>query len=41
MFREWDTAMTTYLSTWTGRNSYGIGATERIIIEAAVREIYA
>jgi hypothetical protein len=40
-FREWDTAMTTYLSAWTGRNSYGIGATKRVIFEAAVREIYA
>jgi hypothetical protein len=40
-FREWDTAMTTYLSSWTGRNSYGVGATERVMIEAAVREVYS
>jgi len=40
-FKEWDTEMTEYLSSWTGRNSYGVGATERIMLETAVIEIYA
>lgn len=35
-FKQWDQIMTDYLSAWTGRNSYGIGATERIMIEEAV-----
>ena len=40
-FKEWDQAMTDYLSEWTRRNSYGVGATERVMIETAVFEIYA
>lgn len=39
-FKEWNKAMTAYLSAWTGRNSYGIGATERIMIERAVDNLY-
>jgi hypothetical protein len=40
-FKEWDAAMTTYLSEFTRRNSYGVGATERVMINVAVAEIYA
>lgn len=40
-WKEWDAAMTAYLSEWTKRNSYGIGATERVMVETAVIEIYA
>jgi hypothetical protein len=40
-WKEWDAAMTTYLSSWTGRNSYGVGATERVMLETAVIKIYA
>lgn len=40
-WKEWDQAMTDYLSEWTRRNSYGVGATERVMIETAVIEIYA
>lgn len=38
-FREWDQAMTDYLSQWTGRNSYGVGASERVMIEEEVDRI--
>lgn len=40
-FKEWDAAMTAYLSEFTGRNSYGIGATERVMIDVEVNKIYA
>lgn len=36
-FREWDTAMTAFPSTGTGRNSYVIGSTDRAVIEAATQ----
>ena len=35
-FKLWDKAMTAYVSGFTGRNSYGIGPTERIMIEQEV-----
>lgn len=34
-WKVWDAAMTTYLSGWTRRNSYGIGATERKMLDQA------
>jgi hypothetical protein len=40
-FKEWDAAMTVYVSEFTGRNSYGIGATERVMINVEVAKIYA
>lgn len=38
-WKVWDEAMTAYLSAWTHRDSYGIGATERIMLEAEVDRI--
>jgi hypothetical protein len=40
-WKEWNAEMTAYLSSWTGRNSYGIGATERVMISTATMKIYA
>jgi len=39
-FKVWDAAMTAYLSGFTGRNSYGVGATERVMLENAIDELY-
>ena len=37
-WKVWDQAMTDYLSAWTRRNSYGIGATERrMILDAYIQ----
>ena len=38
--KVWDAAMTTYLSAYTGRNSYGVGPTERVMIENAIEALY-
>jgi len=37
---EWGQTMTDFLSAWTGRNSYGVGPTERVMIENALSELY-
>ena len=39
VFKEWNQALTDYFSSWTQRNSYGIGATERVMVENAVAAI--
>ncbi|KKL90572.1 hypothetical protein LCGC14_1903350 [marine sediment metagenome] len=39
-WKVWNQAMTDWLSAWTRRNSYGIGATERIMVENAVNALY-
>lgn len=39
-YKVWDAAMTAYFSAWTGRNSYGVGSTERIMVDAAWTELY-
>ena len=36
VFKEWNQAMTDYLSAWTHRNSWGVGATERRMLEDAL-----
>ncbi len=38
--KVWNQAMTDYLSAWSGRNSYGIGPTERIMLENANNLLY-
>jgi hypothetical protein len=39
-FKVWDAQMTAYLSSWTRRNSYGVGPTERVMIENAISVLY-
>ena len=39
-FKEWNNAMTVFLSHWTGRNSWGVGPTERVMIENAIQTLY-
>lgn len=38
-FKEWDQALTDYFSAWTGRNSYGYGPTEKLMVEEAIRNL--
>jgi hypothetical protein len=39
MFKTWDAEMTRYFSAWTGRNSYGMGPTEQILVDEAIRKL--
>ena len=39
-FKSWNNAMTQYLSHWTSRNSWGVGPTERVMIENAIQVLY-
>jgi len=38
-FKVWDTQLTQYFSDWTGRNSYGYGPTEKLMVEEAIRNL--
>jgi hypothetical protein len=38
-FKEWDQALTDYFSGWTGRNSYGYGPTEKLMVEDAISNL--
>ena len=40
-WKVWDKAMTEYFSAWTRRNSYGVGATERKMLEQAYIKLVA
>ena len=38
-FKVWDSQTTILLSSWTGRNSYGMGPTEQILVDEAIRNL--
>ena len=38
-FKVWDSKTTQLFSSWTGRNSYGMGPTEQILVDEAIRQL--
>jgi len=38
-FLEWNQALTDYFSAWTGRRSYGMGPTEQVMVDEAIKEL--